>query len=185
MNKKSLYSEYYDWLCEFVFTDEYGGPTYYKLFACLNDIPFTYLIDLDEAREADGLSLRERYCYEFGYNMDPNSMNRHFQNRPCSVLEAIIGIAVRMEESILLDSRYGNRTDIWFWDMMTSLKINTMDDSVFDESYVRNRIQIFLKRKYEFNGEGGLFTVAHPKRDMRTVNIWMQMYWYINERINW
>jgi len=37
-----------------------------------------------------------------------------------------------------------------------------------------------MDREYSYNGEGGLFAVQHPRRDMRTVELWWQMCWYIN-----
>ena len=53
-----------------------------------------------------------------------------------------------------------------------------MDDIRFDERYVDEVIDIFLNREYAENGEGGLFTV-NGYEDMRTVEIWYQMCWYL------
>ena len=56
-----------------------------------------------------------------------------------------------------------------------------MTDAKFDEDYANEVIGRFLNRQYERNGEGGLFTVEHCNRDLRTVEIWYQMCWYLDE----
>lgn len=45
----------------------------------------------------------------------------YLDNRPCSVLEMIIALAIRLEEHIMDDPDIGNRTGQWFWDMIVSL----------------------------------------------------------------
>ena len=65
--------------------------------------------------------------------------------------------------------------------MLCSLGLTHMRDNVYDEMYVDRVITRLLTRSYESNGVGGLFTVEHPRRDMRLVEIWYQMCWYLNE----
>ena len=55
-----------------------------------------------------------------------------------------------------------------------------MDDNNFDERYTQNVIDIFMSRNYSPDGEGGLFTIKGCDRDLRTVEIWYQLCWYLN-----
>ena len=65
--------------------------------------------------------------------------------------------------------------------MVVSLGLGAMHDANYDPEYVDSVIDRFLDREYESNGEGGLFTVKHTNRDLRTVEIWCQMCWYLDE----
>jgi hypothetical protein len=89
-------------------------------------------------------------------------------------------LAVRCEETIMDDALFGNRTGQWFWGMIHNLGLSPMTDSNFDKEYVDEVITRFLNREYEPNGKGGLFTVRHCNRDMRTVEIWCQLSWYLD-----
>ena len=58
-----------------------------------------------------------------------------------------------------------------------------MSDENFNEHLVRRNISNFIERRYSRNGRGGLFTVRHCIKDMRNVEIWYQMCWYLDEVI--
>ena len=55
-----------------------------------------------------------------------------------------------------------------------------MNDARFDSEYTDDVIFRFMDRKYKRNGEGGLFTIEHCKYDLRSVEIWWQMNWYLD-----
>jgi hypothetical protein len=65
--------------------------------------------------------------------------------------------------------------------MIVNLGLGDMMDSRFEEYYVEETISIFLNRKYEADGRGGLFTVKHGERDLKHVDLWTQMLWYLYE----
>ena len=44
-------------------------------------------------------------------------------------------------------------------------------------------VRRFMDGKYKPNGKGGLFTIPSCERDLRTVEIWYQMNWYLNSII--
>ena len=92
----------------------------------------------------------------------------------------LIALAIRCEEHIMDDPDIGNRTGQWFGGMIDNLGLGSMYDENFDRDYVDEKIGIFLNRDYERNGKGGLFTVKHCKYDLRTVEIWYQMCWYLD-----
>lgn len=79
----------------------------------------------------------------------------------------------------MYDPENGNRVDRWFWGMIESLGLAGMDDNHYDETYVNQVIYIFLNRQYDRSGRGGLFTLNLRGQDMRKIDIWYQMNWYI------
>ena len=45
----------------------------------------------------------------------------------------------------------------------------------------RGKSSTFLNRQYEADGRGGLFIVRNSRFDLRTVEIWYQAMWYLDE----
>lgn len=132
MTRDELNNAYFDWMYQLVCDDEYSrGLSYRKLLFLLHDTDFTYTIALDGNRYDDGIDLRYRFGNEQGY-LD-SMIASYLDNRPCSVLEMIIALAIRLEEHIMDDPDIGNRTGQWFWDMIVSLGLGSMDDSKFDK----------------------------------------------------
>ena len=79
-------------------------------------------------------------------------------------------------------SNDGDRTSVWFMDMLKSLDLDKLTDDKFDEAEADNKVFKFLERKYERNGKGGLFTINDkPDKDLRNVEIWYQAMWYLND----
>lgn len=179
MTEDELSSEYFEWMCQLVYSERYSRRlSYKKLLHHLHDIDFQYILLMDENRAEDGIDLRYRFGYEKEY--EESMIADYLDNRPCSVLEMLIALAFRCEEHIMADPDLGNRMGQWFWSMITSLGLKSMCDSRFDAAYTDDVIFRFMARKYKRNGEGGLFTIKNCKYDMRTVEIWWQMNWYLN-----
>lgn len=180
MTKNELNKEYFEWMYQLVRKDGYSKRlSYRKLFTHLHDIEFTYIIRMDGNRAEDGIDLRYRFGYERQYNN--TIIATYLNDRPCSVLEMLIALAIRCEEHIMDDPDIGNRTGQWFWNMISNLGLSSLDDTRFDSGYLNRVIARFLNREYKRNGEGGLFTVKNSKYDLRTVEIWYQMCWYLDE----
>ena len=102
----------YDYVCEKRFPD---SISYKKVLTLLHQTEFTWSIPMDENRAGDGIDLRRRFSYEMCH--DYNRMAYEI-NSPCSVLEMMLALAIRCEETIMDDTRYGDRTCEWFWKMM-------------------------------------------------------------------
>lgn len=153
---------------------------YNKLLKYLFEKEFTYKLDLDGNRYADGIELR----YKFGYeaNIPDAQIATELDDKPCSVLEMMIALANRCEEDIMSDPYYGNRTSDWFFTMIENLGLSSSVDIWFDLSYVEEVIDRFLNREYDPNGRGGLF-VINNRKDLRGVEIWVQAMWYLDEVI--
>ena len=96
------------------------------------------------------------------------------------MLEMMLALAIRCEETIMDDPSKGDRTRQWFWGMINNLGLGAMTDNVFDRKEVKYIVDNFLNHKYERNGKGGLFTVRNIKRDLRRVDIWCQLCWYLD-----
>lgn len=141
----------------------------------LHDTRFVYSIPRDENRARDGIDLR----YRFALLHDTPSLVQYLEG-PCSVLEMMIALAIRCEENIMDDPKVGDRTGQWFWGMIVNLGLGAMTDNRFDRQFVDEVVQRFLDRDYEPNGKGGLFTVRNCKYDLRTVEIWYQLNYYLD-----
>lgn len=144
-----------------------------------HDTEFTYTILKDENRYNDGLELRYRFALENGYEFKADDIIAILDG-PCSVLEMMVALSLRMEENIMDNPEYGNRTGQWFWQMTTNMGLGGQQDPLFDKEYVEERVHQFLDRRYERNGKGGLFTVRNTTVDLRDVEIWYQMNWYLD-----
>lgn len=179
MTQKELNQEYFKWMYQLVCGERYSKKlSYRKLLSYLHSVEFVYIIDLDGNRAEDGIDLRYRFGYERGYS-DP-MIASYLDDRPCSILEMMIALSIRCEEHIMENSDLGDRTGQWFWNMIVSLGLGSMTDARFDDEYVDEVVHRFLNREYERNGKGGLFTIEHCKKDLRSVEIWYQMCWYLN-----
>lgn len=178
--KANLYKEYFDFMCKLVYSDTYYNKiSYKKLLKHLNELRFEYRHPMDKSRLQDGKDFRYVFGYSEGY---PNDyIEVYLDLYPCSVLEMMVALAYRVENYIMSDPEIGDRTGFWFWSMIVSLGLGHMDDDHFDIEYCDKVIDNFIERRYEPNGKGGLFTLAHPADDLRNVNIWDQFMWYLNE----
>lgn len=179
MTRDGVENEYFKWLFDLVCGKRYSKPfSYRKLLMHLHGIEFHYLIPKDANRAEDGLSLRWRFAYEMH---DLSSYDEiELAEGPCSVLEMMIALAIRCEENIMDDPNIGNRTGQWFWGMIVNLGLGSMMDSRFDRQFVDDAVARFLNREYEPDGRGGLFTIRHCDRDLRDVEIWYQLCWYLD-----
>ena len=176
MHENNVTIDYFDWMYNLVCRNRYSkNISFKKVFSYLNNTKFTYSIRMDLNRAKDGTELRRRYANEFKI---ANIYDRICG--PCSVLEMMIALAIRCEETIMDDENFGDRTDQWFWDMMKNLGLGHMDDDEFDEEYVSDVVTRFLNRDYEPDGRGGLFFVRNCDIDLRDVEIWIQMLWYLD-----
>lgn len=176
--KNELINEYFEWIYQLVCKDT-KGLSYRKLLCKLYDTPFNYTIAMDGNRAEDGVDLRYRFGYECGFAN--STVADYLDNKDCSVLEMMVALAIRCEEHIMDNPDIGDRTGKWFLDMIVNLGLEKMTDDHFDKRYVESVLNRFLNREYKRNGDGGLFTVHHSRIDMRSVEIWYQAMWYLDE----
>lgn len=170
------YGEYFDWLCDII---NLKPGVYDILIHELYSIPFKWIIELDSNRAEDGLVLRGNF-YETIY----------FESKPCSVLEALIGLAIKMNY-IMDDDDRGDRTRLWFWEMIDNLGLNKFNDSELDSGYSNDMARIneihdicsrWLNREFEYSGNGSPFPLNNPYEDQRNLHMIAQMNEYILEK---
>ena len=133
---------------------------------------------MDESRAMDGLELRDRFAREKGFSYEEIEQ---LLDGPCSVLEMMVGLALRMEISLMSNPEEGDRTGVWFWGMLVTMKLGGQTDDRYSPEYVNERIDIMLNREYKANGDGGLFALDYADKDMRDVEIWYQMNYFLIE----
>lgn len=167
---------YFEWIVRLVC----GGNArkerrYRNLLAYLDERPFIYSLEMDENRARDGVDLRHRYALETGRRIPR-------YDRPCSVLEMMAALAFRCEEHIMSDPDMGDRTSVWFFEMMESVGLTSEADGAVNIRRVEKCVDRLLRREYEMDGRGGLFTIPGCRYDMRAIEIWDQAMIYLGGR---
>lgn len=171
---------YFKWLYQLVCGTR-RRESYALLISYLFDKDFYYILDMDSNRGVDGLDLRYRFCYDNKYEY--SELGSELGDKPCSVLEMMVALALRFEEQIMDDPDVGNRLPKWFMMMLMNLGLDYMDDNHFDEVVAGRVIDDFLNRDYSPNGLGGLFYIPDCKKDLRDVEIWYQACWFFDRQI--
>ena len=171
----NVYNNFFTWIVEIV-----DGYEYTDLLKIMFETEFYPVLPEDENRLIDGRDL----IYRFGSDCN---IPRHILDNKlgdyCSVLEMMVGLSIRIEETIMEDADFGNRTSMWFWIMVKSLGLYDMKDGNVDARHVKSVLETFLNRGYEPNGAGGLFTVIDANKDLRQVEIWYQMCMFFEKII--
>lgn len=180
MSRNEISNRYFQWLYDWVCKDRYHQDiSYKKLLMHLHSTEFIYLIRNDQNRAEDGMNLRYRFAKTMEDD-EPVSYILKSLDGPCSVLEMMIALANRCEEDYMDDPAYGDRTVQWFWGMIANLNLGSMIDSRYDKEYVARVLYDFLHRKYERDGRGGLFRIRDCPEDMRKIEIWYQMCYFLD-----
>lgn len=148
------------------------------LFSRLHGREFYAFVHNDENRAADGLHLRRMYDSVFETSIEENN-----SAVPCTFLEFLIALAKRM--NFIASPPDEEHTADFFWMLLTNIGLSEMtDDRYWDlggDERVNQTIDTVLERKYAPNGEGSLFPMQNPKADMRNVEVFYQMNYYIRE----
>ena len=168
---------YYDWLTGFI--PEWRNR-YSVLLRRLYDIPFRVTLLMDENRVGDGLSMRSRYIYFAHMGAEERDILR--QQRPCSVLEVMIGLAQRFDEEYMTNYSDEYPIQTWFGHMIESLGLSAYDDKHFDLYGFDIIMRNFLDRTYSPDGRGSLFYIPGEKDDMRRIEIWQQLMKWNKQR---
>ena len=111
-------AKYFNWLCSFFLNED----KYWNLLTDLYNKEFVYIFVMDGNRAEDGINLRYRFEREFNYL--PGSVTGYFGSKSCSVLEMMVALGLRCEETIMTDDHYGNRTSYWLNSMIISLGLD-------------------------------------------------------------
>lgn len=187
----ALAEDYYYWLLDIVRPEEQKPLEYDDVLYALFSTEFYSKLDNDENRIGDGLELRNEYGANMGLSEGIVAKLNDLLG-PCSVLEVMISLAKRAEDEFMYDPNKGDRTRKWFWIMVKNLKLDVLahpwptfgpllEGKSGPKSEFKYIVDRFLERKYEKNGEGGLFRINKGNIDMRKTEIWYQMCWFFDE----
>lgn len=174
-------SEYCTWLVNYI-----AGEQYLKLLELLHEIEFFWSVNYDENRAKDGIDLRYRFYTEHGV-----PYSDYISEYPCSVFEMLVGLAIAIENFIMYDPMYGDRTPEWFWLMVNNLGI-AFSDRDFNGTRkrsnamrvdIRRRVDNMMTHNYDPHGNGSLFPVRETDEDMRRIELWDQANIYAIEKL--
>lgn len=175
MTKFELSQRYYHWLLGLIHVEP--NDRYSILLRKLHDTEFRYHLPMDENREADGINMRYKFGYLGGY--DDTAVSEYLCDTGCSVLEMMIGLCYR-EETLLNVSTLNDRMNVWFNTMITNLQLDKYDDIHYDDEVVDQILNTFLDRRYDMFGHGNIYCIPEPEEDLRMIDIWTQMCWYVD-----
>ena len=170
---------YFEWLM-----DDVKGSYYDTMLFKLHSVNF--LMDekeMDLPRIQDALSLRKQFVKETGGHFEIVNVPKH----TCTFLELLIAMSARLENDILHELDKGDRHIDWFWMFIDNLGLTdaTNDHWTYSlDRYVDKRCKNIVERSFGRNGQDGLFIVlSHPDKDLRTIDLWTQMCWWVMENI--
>lgn len=140
----------------------------------LHDTEFISELEMDDNLLDNCYSMRERFCDEERVIVE--------LERPISILEIMVYISVEIEDTIMTNEEFGDRTGLWFWGMIDSLGLIKYKNLVYYEPEVNDILENFIRHNYKKNGKGGLFTVKNRSNyDARNENIWSQAMLFLSD----
>lgn len=174
--------KYFNWIYYTLANNKKRTRRYRLVCEFLFSKKFFYTNDYDANRASDGLMLRERFAdTHYVSEAEMAELNSY----ECSVFEMMIALALRCDESIMRDAAHGERTWLWFNEMLKSLHLDVMSNDNFDPDYCDVVVNKMLNKDYAPNGDGGLFTVRKKNVDMRKMEYWYQAMTYFNEYLGY
>ena len=171
---------YFDWMVDKV-SNRVKKRRYSRLFHILHSRPFEYVLALDANRESDGIDLRYVFAYE--NDLDQAAVAKELDDKPCSFLEMLIAMSIRMD-GMIFDEDPG----LWFWDMMDSMGLSQwtnkeIEKDWFAEDDILLRIQRCMERDFDTNtGEGSPFTLEdNHGQNLCAIEFWCLAMWHTTE----
>lgn len=169
------YDVYFKYLCSQVeFIDDIRR--YSLLLYRLHSIEFYAVHPMDENRAGDALGHRLEYERDF-------NASSAMGGRPATVLEVLIGIAIRF--SFIVSKIDEDLTKHCFWHLLDNLGLEQMSDDNYHQMggdvAVEEIISTWLSRSYSIDGEGGIFPMDRPRFNQREVEIFYQMNQYVSD----
>lgn len=171
-----LDERYFDWLYfQVCSVKQKSSFSHRNLLNILYTKEYVWLIPNDDNRAEDGKELRHEFLDEEGISIQKRDI--HWLNLGCSFLEFLVALSRRLEFEA------GGTVRSWFWELMTNLELEGLNDRVkIDREEVEDVLDRVNWRTYEYNGGGGLFPLRYPEQDQRNVEVWYQLCAYVLER---
>lgn len=171
---------YMNWMLESM-----GDTGYSILFDLLHETDFKWdkrRFPRDSDRADDGRYLRLRFSNESGMDIW-----EEWLKKDCSFLEFLIALAYSIDDQIMYDPICPDGPKRWFWTMMHNCGLDKYDDGVMLRGTmvaymtVLEIVNMIMERRFEPNGNFGLFPLKRPEMDQRNVEIWYQANAYFIE----
>ena len=169
--------EYFAHLVEEVCDKNHHKVDYIPLLDLLNSIPFDCAIQEDHSRVADGAFLRKKWLVDEGWS----DYMYVFEDTEVTVLEVLVALAERIEYQVG-NIMLGNHTADRFWELLDNLDISKYSADNYKPLNIREKVTVWMERKFKSDGKGSPFPVKHPEKDLRTRDMWGQMGEYLMEK---
>lgn len=146
------------------------------------DIEWEYL---DETRCEDIVYARHSYIDCVSDEIFDDEIEDILGREP-SVFELLATLSVKIEDKVMSNPIYGDRTSKWFWTMIENLDISVEncllpDEKTLDVQYIADVCRRWLDRQYTKNGDGSPFPLRNPPEDCREIDMWRLAMYYFNE----
>lgn len=164
--RPKIWYDYMEWLAKKV---HFNKKSYYKLLKQLHDTEFKWSkeVPMDENRAEDG-------TYQRGYFFEEELGLPYTTEFPygCSVLEMLVGLALRMGCEYLGGSDDGSDGYDYIFEMF--LKNLGLFPGIEYDEFDRNLLY-FMERHYKNDGNGSLFRLKKKENGYNKMEIWKQM----------
>ena len=172
----TLDRDYFEYLLYMMHCETPEHRKYCHLLSDMYDITFIYSHPMDENRVIDALDMRKEYLFDHGI-----SIRDDFMDRDVSVFEILASLSRRIEIEVTGEPGE-DKIERWFWVMLENLGV-LMEDNRYDRGLVRYKIDVWMTRSYNRDGDGGVFPLKRTKTDQRENDLWYQGQLYLSE--NW
>ncbi len=158
-----------------------GVCKHLTLLDILYRIDFRWSVHNDDNRIGDAIELRYNYQADYGVS---ESELQELLLVPCSVIEVICGLAIRMDD-IMRDPEEPH-INCWFWELIDNLGLTDFTDDAYEKGAwslddVKKITDIVMDRTYDELGRGGLFPRTVCYKDQRECELFEQMNGYLTE----
>lgn len=143
---------YHLWLVSLVDPDGMFINEYSNLMDLMDDLPFTYVLELDRGRYLDGIELRTRFDYEASDSR--LSVYKVLEEKECSILECLVALFCRYSDDILVEPGDNSLAPELFYTALGNLGLLSMDDSAFDEAKSVTVLEKWCKKQVYIFGNG-------------------------------
>lgn len=154
----------------YYFIDRLDGYGYEDMLKVLWNTPF----EVKVGRDVNLLNEANDFRYNHGLRND----------NPGNCLEILYQLSYKMD-SLLYDGDHGPRYVEWFWLMIKNMGLIIFDNENFNYKEVKRKVDIFSQRKYKPDGKGGPFPLQRPISNMKKVDYWYQLNYYVNENFEY
>lgn len=192
IKRERIIENYIRWLYEKVGLETKEYSDYWRVIRRLFKRQFISLVKNDDNRIGDGLSLRRQFEEQLGY--PEGSVDDALGDFVgCNMLEMMVAFASRIQSDIMWDPDTEDRTAFWFWTMLSNagLDLKACQDGYFGKEQLinlENLLDRVIYRTYSKTGIGSFFPLEkfqnapkNSKRDLRKVELWYQMQFWIGE----